>query len=965
MSCSTTQCEHKSAQKIWQTKQCQPWYGSVIAYILLAVAIFSAQSALAEVPHPKGCADDEIFLSSQDWWLTTPGQVGQDGQPGEEFGHLHTELCFPHKATISGEMTLDVSSIMHHNPGDFYKLVIQIWAEGWSPSPQVCGEGAAVACKEFDPPRTLATCESSGGTLLSSQTCQWQDSLTFDTSLFPYDGWQQFRVRGMVDQADGSGMRTSTGLHAWLSHGKPIVHVYENPDRIEGRGWYTDANYAETSVKGLTSEPVSGLWAPWLEMTPGSGGIPVTSHRAAFDAAIHAGDLGTEILDGSGPFEGRVMLDTTTLSNGWHKLFLRSSQFEPISGSTNSSINVTLFEVLNQTPPACDLLHIEPAIADSYVRGDTYADANFGDDDELIIKSASSDHYTRRAYLQFDLSRFAAGSVDNALLTAQVNYHQTPGVSVPLKIYSVSSDAWNESTLTWNNEPGPDALLRTINVSDVGPVSFDITTHVISELAGDKTMSLVLLDDSGTNQMLRIKSRSVENDPLELALTPSPGECTLSGTINNAPSAGFTVVTNYLDASFSDTSNDFDGTVTGWSWDFDDGSTSSAQDPLHSFAVPGAYTVILTVIDDDGASDTVSQLVTVSAAPDTEAPTVPSVIQVNGATTSSIDLAWTASTDNVGVAGYELFRDGSTLISVTGTTHSDSGLAAGVTYGYQVRAFDAAGNNSARTDSVFGTTDTAVDVITVIEASYKTNRDEFKVRASSSGQPDVSLEVVGFGPMSFAKGKYEYKLRRVGSTVIPPTIDIESSGGGVVTTAVIGAPEPPAPPGQAGNPSPPNGVGEVNLNANLSWDAGSQTDTHIVYFSIAPNPPLVSSNQLGTSYDPGALTASSTYLWRIDEKNAVATTTGVTWSFTTGEASSEDTVAITRAEWKAKRSELKIEATSTGAPGAVLSVVGHGEMNYDSRKIIYKLTLRPVNYPGTVTVISDQGGTATETVTVK
>ena len=131
-------------------------------------------------------------------------------------------------------------------------------------------------------------------------------------------------------------MRTSTGLHAYLSNGYPISHVYENPDRIEGRGWYTDAEYAETSVKSLTSAPVSGLWAPWLEMTPGSGGIPVTSHRAALDAAIHVGDPGTEILDGAGPFEGRALIDTTTLSNGWHRLFLRSSPFEPVSGSTNS-----------------------------------------------------------------------------------------------------------------------------------------------------------------------------------------------------------------------------------------------------------------------------------------------------------------------------------------------------------------------------------------------------------------------------------------------------------------------------------------------------------------------------------------------------------------------------------------------------------------------------------------------------
>ena len=260
-------------------------------------------------------------------------------------------------------------------------------------------------------------------------------------------------------------------------------------------------------------------------MTPGSGGIPVTSHRAALDAAIHAGDLGTELLDGAGPYEGRLMIDTTALTNGWHKLFLRASQFEPISGSTNSSISVVFFEVLNQTPPACGLVHLEPAVADSYVRGDTYQDDNFGDDDELIVKSSSSDFYTRRAYLRFDLSGFAASSTDSALFTAYANYHQTPGVAVPLKLYSVATDSWGENTITWSNEPGPDVLLGTINVSDVGPVTFDITSYVDSELAGNKQVSLVLLDDSGTNQMLRFKSRTVENDPPSLALVPALAAC--------------------------------------------------------------------------------------------------------------------------------------------------------------------------------------------------------------------------------------------------------------------------------------------------------------------------------------------------------------------------------------------------------------------------------------------------------
>ena len=75
------------------------------------------------------------------------------------------------------------------------------------------------------------------------------------------------------------------------------------------------------------------------------------------------------------------------------------------------------------------------------------------------------------------------------------------------------------------------------------------------------------------------------------------------------------------------------------------------------------------------------------------------------------------------------------------------------------------------------------------------------------------------------------------------------------------------------------------------------------------------------------------------------------------------TVVITRAEWKARRSELKVEATSSAAPGAILTVQGFGAMTYDSRKNLYKLALQTVSSnPRTVTVISSSGGSSTTTV---
>jgi hypothetical protein len=94
----------------------------------------------------------------------------------------------------------------------------------------------------------------------------------------------------------------------------------------------------------------------------------------------------------------------------------------------------------------------------------------------------------------------------------------------------------------------------------------------------------------------------------------------------------------------------------------------------------------------------------------------------------------------------------------------------------------------------------------------------------------------------------------------------------------------PQPPGQASNPSPGNGATGVSTSADVSWTAGSGATSHDVYFGTdsTPDSGEFKGNQTGTTYDPGALAASTTYYWRIDEKNAVGTTTGAVWSFTTG-----------------------------------------------------------------------------------
>lgn len=81
---------------------------------------------------------------------------------------------------------------------------------------------------------------------------------------------------------------------------------------------------------------------------------------------------------------------------------------------------------------------------------------------------------------------------------------------------------------------------------------------------------------------------------------------------NQAPTAAFSFNVSDLDVDFNDGSVDSDGNVVAWSWNFGDGNGSSAQNPSHSYAAAGTYTVSLTVTDNAGDSDVVTQQVTVN-----------------------------------------------------------------------------------------------------------------------------------------------------------------------------------------------------------------------------------------------------------------------------------------------------------------------------------------------------------------
>ena len=146
---------------------------------------------------------------------------------------------------------------------------------------------------------------------------------------------------------------------------------------------------------------------------------------------------------------------------------------------------------------------------------------------------------------------------------------------------------------------------------------------------------------------------------------------------NTPPVASFTVNCTNLDCTFTDTSTDSDGSVVAWNWGFGDSGTSVTQNPTHTYAAGGTYSVSLTVTDNGGATNTSTQNVTVSSPTGITLSAVGS--KVKGL--EKVDLSWS------GANPVDVYRNGTKIATVSGTTYTDNLNARGTgTYAYQVCA---------------------------------------------------------------------------------------------------------------------------------------------------------------------------------------------------------------------------------------------------------------------------------------
>ncbi len=277
------------------------------------------------------------------------------------------------------------------------------------------------------------------------------------------------------------------------------------------------------------------------------------------------------------------------------------------------------------------------------------------------------------------------------------------------------------------------------------------------------------------------------------------------------------------------------------------------------------YTLGVIAVDAAGnVSGTATANVATAACPDTTAPSTPTGLTTSAVTQTQATLSWTASTDNVGVTGYRLFRGGSQVGTSATTSYSYTGLTCGTTYTLGVAAADAAGNASA----------TATKTVTTTACPDTTPPSTPTGLATSAvGQTQATLSwtastdnvgVTGYRTFrgatqvgTPATTSYTFTGLTCGTTYTLGVAAADAAGNvsSTATTSVTTSACPDTTP-----PSTPTGLttgSPGQTSVALSWN-GSTDNVGVTGYRLFQNSSQVGTS-ISTSYIFGGLTCGTTY----------------------------------------------------------------------------------------------------------
>ncbi|WP_217593199.1 carbohydrate binding domain-containing protein [Cohnella sp. GbtcB17] len=262
------------------------------------------------------------------------------------------------------------------------------------------------------------------------------------------------------------------------------------------------------------------------------------------------------------------------------------------------------------------------------------------------------------------------------------------------------------------------------------------------------------------------------------------------------------------------------------------------------------------------------------AAPDTAAPSVPQNVTAVALSSSSVTVSWSAAIDNVAVAGYEVYRGGTLVGTATGTSYTDTGLAAATTYSYTVKTKDAAGNLSAFSAAASATTSAGNNVTIYYKQGFTAPYIHYRpVGGTWTTAPGVAMpasEVSGYNKITINIGtatQLEACFNNGSGTWDSNNSQNYLFGVGTWTytpTGNIAAGVPASGDSQA--PTVPGSVSATATSAttvNVTWTASTDNVGVTAYDIYRGGAKIGSAAGNATSYTDSTAAAGTTYSYTV------------------------------------------------------------------------------------------------------
>ena len=371
------------------------------------------------------------------------------------------------------------------------------------------------------------------------------------------------------------------------------------------------------------------------------------------------------------------------------------------------------------TPAPPTVLTFTPT-ADTFVEADT-ASTNYG----AATAIGTDNSPIKRILLKFTVTGLEGRQVLSARLRLScVNPSGVGGI-----FHRVADTSWSESGATWNNAPASD----TATLGQLGAVAIGNWYEVnVSQLvSGDGTFSLDATSTSSDGADYSSKEGAAGSAPQLVVTTSSASSDTNAPTVPTGLTATATGA-GRVDLSWTASTDDVG--VAGYRIFRNGAQVGSSTTPsfTDSTALPQtSYSYRVSAFDAAGNSSALSDPASVTTPADTTAPSVPTGLTATPAGSNQVNLAWSPSTDDVAVTGYEVRRDGVAVGTSSTPSFSDTSAQPGTTYSYTVAALDAAGNRSQ--DSVPATATTPAPSATLTFAPVADAHIQSSLPASNFG----------------------------------------------------------------------------------------------------------------------------------------------------------------------------------------------------------------------------------------